>query len=70
MTKVISKKEIVTIKEEIMNNSDIFNLIRNAVNMNENRDCLERFKSCDYDDYNDNKKATPVNYIDKLLCEG
>ena len=26
------------------------------------------FKSCDYDDYNDNKKATPVNYIDKLLC--
>lgn len=26
------------------------------------------FKSCDYDDYNDNKKATPVNYIDELLC--
>lgn len=45
MTEVISKKEIVTIKEEIMNNSDIFNLIRNAVNMNENRDSLERFKS-------------------------
>ena len=28
-----------------MNNNDIFNLIRNAVNMHENRDCLERFKS-------------------------
>ena len=26
------------------------------------------FKSCDYDDYNDNKKATPINYIDELLC--
>ena len=45
MTEVISKKEIVTIKEEIMNNSDIFNHIRNAVNMHENRDSLERFKS-------------------------
>lgn len=29
----------------MMNNNDIFNLIRNAVNMHENRDCLERFKS-------------------------
>lgn len=31
--------------------------------------CNQRwaFKSCDYDDYNNNKKATPVNYIDKLL---
>ena len=28
-----------------MNNNDILNLIRNAVNMHENRDCLERFKS-------------------------
>lgn len=28
-----------------MTNNDIFNLIRNAVNMHENRDCLERFKS-------------------------
>lgn len=27
-----------------MNNNDIFNLIRNAVNMHENRDSLERFK--------------------------
>ena len=29
----------------MMNNKDIFNLIRNAVNMHENRDSLERFKS-------------------------
>ena len=31
--------------------------------------CNQRwaFKSCEYDDYNDNKKATPINYIDKLL---
>ena len=29
----------------MMNNNDIFNLIRNAVNMHENRDSLERFKS-------------------------
>ena len=28
-----------------MTNNDIFNLIRNAVNMHENRDCLERFKN-------------------------
>ena len=28
-----------------MTNNDIFNLIRNAVNMHENRDSLERFKS-------------------------
>ena len=28
-----------------MNNNDIFNLIRNAVDMHENRDSLERFKS-------------------------
>ena len=30
---------------EMMNNNDIFNLIRNAVDMHENRDSLERFKS-------------------------
>lgn len=28
-----------------MTNNDIFNLIRNAVDMHDNRDCLERFKS-------------------------
>lgn len=28
-----------------MTNNDIFNLIRNAVDMHKNRDCLERFKS-------------------------
>lgn len=33
--------------------------------------CNQRwaFKSCEYDDYNDNKKATPINYIDKLLSD-
>ena len=28
-----------------MTNNDIFNLIRNAVDMHDNKDCLERFKS-------------------------
>ncbi len=28
-----------------MTNNDIFNLIRNAVDMHDNRDCLERFKN-------------------------
>lgn len=33
--------------------------------------CNQRwaFKSCEYDDYNDNKKATSINYIDKLLSD-
>lgn len=73
MTKVISKKEIVTIKEEIMNNSDIFNLIRNAVNMNENRDCLERFKSLcrqfikELEETEENKKIS-ISDADFIKC--
>lgn len=42
---VIVKNAIATHKGGIMTNNDIFNLIRNAVNMHENRDSLERFKS-------------------------
>lgn len=56
-----------------MTNNDIFNLIRNAVNMHENRDSLERFKSIcrkfikELEETEENKKIS-ISDADFLKC--
>lgn len=56
-----------------MTNNDIFNLIRNAVDMHDNRDCLERFKSLcrqfvtELEQTAENKNISDADFIKCLI---
>lgn len=56
-----------------MTNNDIFNLIRNAVNMHENRDSLERFKNLcrkftnELEQTAENKNISDADFIKCLI---
>lgn len=56
-----------------MTNNDIFNLIRNAVNMHENKDSLERFKSLcrkfikELEQTEENKNISNADFLQCLI---